>query len=308
MTLAVSSQSLFLAGWNGQGGVQGWRDHQRAHEDVPMAPGPAFPFVSRLLALNEASPIPGNPVHVHIVSRQEPSVSVRFLNSLEAHGLRKHYGKGFEQGVYLNGSSPLGALEVNRPHLFLSTRFREVRRALARGVAAAHLQPFVPPGGTLSGEKGRLTVALDGDAVVFGDESEAVYLRGGLMAFEEEEMRHAHEPLSRGPLYGFLIALGNLRAVFREASESPLHLHLVTARGFAGQKRAQRTLRGWAVPFDQTIFLSGAEKGPHLRRSGATIFFDDSLGNVRSAHQNGVPAAHVPFGVKNDPKAGRKKP
>ena len=40
----------------------------------------------------------------------------------------------------------------------------------------------------------------------------------------------------------------------------------------------------------------------------STIFFDDSLGNVRSAHQNGVPAAHVPFGVKNDPKPRRKKP
>ncbi|MNC95073.1 5'-nucleotidase [compost metagenome] len=54
--------------------------------------------------------------------------------------------------------------------------------------------------------------------------------------------------------------------------------------------------------------MNGAEKGPHLRSGGAALFFDDSDRNIRSARKHGVPAAHVPFGVKNTPKKRAKRP
>lgn len=312
VSLAVSSQSLFLTGWNGQGGVQGWRDHQRTHENVPMAPGPAFGFISRLLELNTLSPVKKTLVEVNVVSRQDPSASIRFLNSLEAHGLASFYSLGLTHASYLKGDSPFKALETLKPHLFLSTRLRDVRQALSRNFGAAHLEPFAVPAGEGEATEKRpskLVVDFDGDAVVFCDEGEARFVQGGLAAFNAHEMEQAHVPLGQGPLYGILMALGRLRSVFEEAKAPvPLSLRLVTARGFAGQKRAKNTTKSWNFRFDEELFLSGGEKGPYLRSGGAALFFDDALRNIRSAREHGVPAAHVPFGVKNDPKARRKKP
>jgi 5'-nucleotidase len=312
LTLAVSSQSLFAAGWNGQGGVRGWRDHQRAHEDVPMAPGPAFNFVSRLLELNTISPVKKALVDVGVVSRQDPSVSVRFLNSLEAHGLAPFYSRGLSHASYLKGESPMKVLETLKPHLFLSTRLRDVRQALSGNFGAAHLEPFAVPaaeGDAPAKRPSKLAVDFDGDAVAFCDEGEARFVQGGLAAFNAHEMAQAHVPLGQGPLYGFLMALGRLRSVFEEAKVPvPLRLRLVTARGFAGQKRAKNTVKSWNFRFDEELFLSGGEKGRYLRSGGAALFFDDTLRNIRSAREHGVPAAHVPFGVKNAPKARGRKP
>jgi 5'-nucleotidase len=309
LTLAVSSQSLFNAGWNGLGGVAGWQEHQWAHRDDPMSPGPAFPFVSRLLDLSldlsKQTPSSRPLVEVHLVSRQDHSVSARLLNTCEAHGLGRHFGKGLQQATYLGGKDPLGTLQVMRPHLFLSTRIRDVRRVLAAGFGGAHLEGFKPPEAPEATDQtnGKLIAAFDGDAVLFGDEAEAAVARGGLEAFYEEERRLSDECLTQGPLYGLLMALEGIRRMFREAGQPcPLNLVLVTARGFQGQRRVQRTLREWGVRFDQMSFLSGAEKGPHLQKSGATIFFDDSIRNIHSARRNDVPAAHVPWGVSNATK------
>jgi 5'-nucleotidase len=310
LRLAVSSQSLFLTGWNGQGGLAAWRRHQAENEATPMAPGPAFAFVSRLLAVNEASPVKKALVDVSVVSRQDPEVSTRFLNSLEAHGLARFYSRGLEHASYLGGGEPRKVLEPLNPHLYLSTRLRDVRAALKRKIGAAHLEPFAVPAenGEAPLHPTKLVIDFDGDAVLFCDESEGRFAKGGLFAFNAHEMEKAHEPLAHGPLQGLLIALGRVRSVFEEAkAPSPVSLRLVTARGFAGQRRAKTTARSWSFRFDEELFLSGAEKGPHLRQGGAAMFFDDADRNIRSARKHGVPAAHVPFGVKNTPKKKAKK-
>jgi 5'-nucleotidase len=307
--LAISSQSLFNAGWNGQGGLTGWRDHQEENATRPMNPGPAFEFVSRLLKINDDPPVKRTMVEVSLVSRQDPAVSLRLLNTMEAYGLARYFSRGLEHASYLGGANPVPVLESlkPRPHLFLSTRLRDVRQGLQGHFGAAHLEPFpAEPGPPVESADEAVTFAFDGDACIFGDQGEGLFLKGGLAAFNEHEMKHAAEPLSQGPLYGILMALGSLKSLFEEARRpAPFGLQLITARGFAGQKRVLRTLEGWGIRFDQTLFLSGSDKGPYLRRFRT---FDDTLGNIRSARQHGVPAAHVPFGVKNVPSARRKKP
>ena len=58
----------------------------------------------------------------------------------------------------------------------------------------------------------QLRIAFDGDAVIFGDESERVSQESGLAAFHSNEATRVNEPLSGGPFRGFLAALHELQA------------------------------------------------------------------------------------------------
>jgi 5'-nucleotidase len=142
-----------------------------------------------------------------------------------------------------------------------------------------------------------LRIAFDGDAVIFGDESERVSQEGGLAAFHAHEISRAHEPLSGGPFRGFLAALHNLQSAF-PPDHSPIRTALVTARSAPAHKRVILTLREWGVRLDEALFLGGRDKGPFLEAFGADIFFDDSQQNVQNARLH-VATGHVPHGVSN---------
>ena len=270
-------------------GVEAFSAYQRAHEDEPLAPGIAFPLVRKLLALNHSAPTDAPRVEVILLSRNSADTGLRIFNSIQHHRLdirRATFTSGAPVWPYIK---PFGA------QLFLSANPESVRRALEAGIGAA----TILPAGAAESRHDQLRIAFDGDAVVFGDESERVSREQGIEAFGLHERERAREPLSGGPFRGFLQALHDLQAAFPAGDAAPIRTALVTARSSPARERVIRTLREWGVRLDEALFLGGRDKGAFLDAFGADIFFDDSLHNIDSARRH-VAAGHVPHGVAND--------
>ena len=297
LTVAISSRALFDLEHSHalfeREGIDAYSAFQRQHEDDLLAPGIAFPLVRKLLALNEGTPPgPGGQplprVEVILLSRNSSDTGLRIFNSIQHHGLdirRATFTSGAPTWPYIR---PFGA------DLFLSANPDSVRRALENGVAAATILPSKAQ----RQRSDQLRIAFDGDAVIFGDESERVSREQGVEAFGRHERERAREPLSGGPFRGFLDALHRLQAAFPAGEASPIRTALVTARSAPAHERVIRTLRDWDVRLDEALFLGGRPKGPFLDAFGADIFFDDSQHNIDSARDH-VAAGHVPHGVAN---------
>lgn len=301
LVVAISSRALFdLTESHAlfeREGLEAYRAYQIAHENDILQPGVAFPVVKKLLALNRPEPdVPC--VEVILLSRNSGDTGLRIFNSIQHHDLaitRAAFTSGEATSEYI---APFGV------DLFLSANAENVARALQAGVAAATLLPSQ----THDTHPQQLRIAFDGDAVIFGDESERLSQEQGLDAFHRNEVERWAEPLSGGPFRGFLAALHRLQAAF-PAENSPIRTALVTARSAPAHKRVILTLRRWGVRIDEALFLGGRDKGPFLEAFGADLFFDDSPINVESARRH-VATGHVPHGVSNTrspgPGAGKK--
>ncbi|HET7266556.1 MAG TPA: 5'-nucleotidase [Oleiagrimonas sp.] len=290
LIVAISSRALFDLGDSHalfeREGLDAYRRYQIEHEDDILAPGVAYPLATKLLALNKlAEKVP--PVEVILLSRNSGDTGLRIFNSIQ------HYQLDISRAAFTSGAPTSDYIAPFRADLFLSANAEDVARALEAGVAAATVMPSTAS--SRSGEQ--LRIAFDGDAVIFGDESERVSREEGLEAFHRSETEHAGEPLSVGPFRGFLSALHHLQAAF-PAEDSPIRTALVTARSAPAHKRVILTLRRWGVRIDEALFLGGRDKGPFLEAFGADIFFDDSPVNVESARRH-VATGHVPHGVSN---------
>ena len=290
LVVAISSRALFDLGESHalfeNEGLEAYREFQMAREDDLLAPGIAFPLVRKLLRLNIGVPEPR--VEVILLSRNSADTGLRIFNSI------KHYGLQIARAVFTGGASTSPYVNSFGAQLFLSANPESVAAALAAGIAAATILPSKAPA-TASDQ---LRIAFDGDAVIFGDESERVSQEHGIEAFHRNEVENVDKPLSGGPFKGFLAALHRLQAAFPAGDDSPIRTALVTARSAPAHKRVILTLRGWGVRLDEALFLGGRDKGPFLQTFGADIFFDDSHANVESARQH-VATGHVPHGVSN---------
>lgn len=268
-------------------GLEAYAKHQRTHEDDILEPGIAFPMVRKLLAMNEGTPADAPRVEVVLLSRNSSDTGLRIFNSIEHHGL------AIARAVFTSGEPTTPYIQPFGAQLFLSANPDSVRSALRDGVAAATILPAK----AAAQVHDQLRIAFDGDAVIFGDESERVSQLDGLAAFHAHESERAHEPLSGGPFRGFLAALHRLQSAF-PAEDSPIRTALVTARSAPAHKRVILTLREWGVRLDEALFLGGRDKGPFLATFGADIFFDDSQHNISNARLH-VAAGHVPHGISN---------
>jgi len=303
LIVAISSRALFDLEDSHvlfeREGLEAYAGFQRAHEDDVLAPGIAFPLVRKLLALNEAAPATGDGepaprVEVILLSRNSSDTGLRIFNSIQHHGL------AIRRAAFSGGAPPYPYIRPFGADLFLSTHAQDVGKALAAGVAAATILPTASMAKAASTHRpDQLRIAFDGDAVIFGDESERVSREAGLEAFSRHERERAREPLSGGPFRGFLDALQRLQAAFPPGDAAPIRTALVTARSAPAHERVIRTLREWNVRLDEALFLGGRSKGPFLEAFGADIFFDDSEHNIVSARDH-VAAGHVPHGVAND--------
>ena len=300
LIVAISSRALFdLEDSHAlfeREGIAAYQAFQREREDQVLAPGIAFPLVRKLLALNAAAPAGEEQVprvEVILLSRNSSDTGLRIFNSIQHHGLdirRATFTSGAPTWPYVK---PFGA------DLFLSSNPESVRRALENGIAAATILPAASRPEVAPAQRGgQLRIAFDGDAVIFGDESERVSREHGVEAFGLHERERAREPLSGGPFRGFLDALHRLQDAFPPGEDSPIRTALVTARSAPAHERVIRTLRDWGVRLDEALFLGGRPKGPFLEAFGADIFFDDSDENIASARSH-VAAGHVPHGVAN---------
>lgn len=103
LVVAVSSRAVFdLEEANRvfiEEGVDAYRTYQRERLDEQLAPGVAFPFVKRLLALNDLYPSQ-RPVEVVVLSRNSPDTGRRFFRSCRAHQL------DISRGAFLSGEDP----------------------------------------------------------------------------------------------------------------------------------------------------------------------------------------------------------
>ncbi len=290
LIVAITSRALFdMAESHAlfeSSGLDAFHEFQTRRENDPLAPGIAFPLVQKLLRLNAAKPAPPR-VEVILLSRNSADTGLRIFNSIE------HYDLDIARAAFTSGAPTAPYVRSFGAQLFLSANPDSVARALEAGIAAATILPSKAPALTHD----QVRIAFDGDAVIFGDESERVSQEQGIEAFHRNEIEHADKPLSGGPFRGFLAALHRLQEAFPEEA-SPIRTALVTARSAPAHKRVILTLRHWGVRLDEALFLGGRDKGPFLEAFGADIFFDDSTHNVESARQH-VATGHVPHGVRN---------
>lgn len=254
--------------------------------DIAAKPGVAFSLVNKLLAFNQGTSQPR--VEVVILSRNDPVSGLRVFRSAQ------HYGLAIQRGVFTRGESPWRYLKPLNANLFLSTNEADVRSALGTGVPAAKVYP--QSARASDAHPFEVRIALDGDAVLFSDEAEQVFLSGGLDAFQAHERDQAEKPLAPGPFKPFLEALKQLQ--HQPTGTMRLRTALVTARSAPAHERAVRTLMGWNIEIDQALFLGGLPKGPFLREFQPDFFFDDQTGHIENASLH-VPAGHVASGITN---------
>ncbi len=265
-------------------GVHAYAGMQLEREDTIIGKGTGFEVVERLLALNKAGVSPY--VEVILLSQNSPDLSLRAFKSIN------HYGLSIKTGSFTSGRSLAAYVPAWNIDLFLSNADADVEGAVSGGAAAARLG--VVPREREDHHPGEVRVAFDGDAVVFGPESDAIYKEKGLDAFLAHEAANASNPLARGPFGNFLSKLSVLREIYLDANNvSRVRIALVTARNAPAHERVIRTLRTWGTPADEAHFVGSRDKAPILKAFGAHIFFDDQEKHVLGASAV-VPAGHVP--------------
>ncbi len=289
LVVAISSRALFDLDESHQvfeaKGEEEYSRYQISQEGVPLLPGVAFSMVRKLLALNTD---PSRPrVEVALVSRNSADTGLRVFNSI------RHHGLDISRAAFTRGEPPYRYIASFGAHLFLSANPEDVRGALDAGIAAA----TILPSGSEEFHSGQLRIDFDGEAVIFSDEAERIYVEGGLDAFNQNETESSEKPLPGGPFKPFLAALHDIQSDFPVKS-SPIRTALITARGAPAHERVIKTLRSWGIRIDEALFLGGKEKGAFLKSFGADIFFDDQIRHCDSAAES-VSTGHVPYGVKN---------
>lgn len=286
LVIAISSRALFdLEEENtifDNEGLESYYQHQLEHLNTPLEKGSAFRFVQNLLAINKK--FDNKLIEVIILSRNNAATGLRIGRSIE------HYALDIERTGWTAGTPVSRYLEAFKVDLFLSVHTPDVEEAINTGVAAATILPHTP---ITAEESDIVKIAFDGDAVLFGDESEKVYQKGGLDAFIAHEKEHAKNPLSKGPFFKFLKTISEIQDKFPMES-SPIRTALVTARNFSTHERVLGTLEGWGVRVDEAFFQGGVQKYEVIKAFGADIFFDDQDAHLEHTSKE-TPSAKVPY-------------
>jgi 5'-nucleotidase len=289
LVVAVSARSLYDLELSNrifeEQGLDAFVHDQSLRQDETLEPGPAFPLVKALLSLNERYDHPV--VQVIIVSSIHPDAGLRVIQSNAAHGL------DIKRTNFTGGGEIFPILKGYGVELFLSRSEKDTQKAVNHGIAAA-LMYDAPTHGIYS-DGGPIRVALDGDAVVFSDDSERIYKQHGLAVFSENERVLAKQPLAAGPFANLLIRMQQHQDAAPK-DKKPFRLILVTARGGPAQERPIRTFKSWGVKMDEAYFLSGFPKASILEAVAPHIFVDDQDVHVDPASKV-VPAGRVPYPI-----------
>ncbi|CRI56876.1 MULTISPECIES: 5'-nucleotidase [unclassified Pseudomonas] len=275
-----------------------YRKYQEQHLDVPLGKGIAYPFIKRLLALNDLRGDPEDPlVEVVLLSQNDPDTGMRVMKTIG------HYGLNMTRAIFTQGRSPYEYIPALNIALFLSADKQHVDAAIKAGY---------PAGQVLDSKfdddesDDNLRIAFDFDGVLAGDESEAVMQSGGLGSFHAHEVINVTQPHNPGPLKEFFVRIARIQAAEEQHKlanptyENRLRVSIVTARNAPSHERALNTLKSWGVMANDAFFLGGIEKRRVLQVLKPHIFFDDQSGHLKST-STVVPSVHIPFGVTNRP-------
>ncbi|NIK09023.1 5'-nucleotidase [Xanthomonas arboricola] len=281
-------------------GEENYRAYQERNINVPLAKGIAFPFIKRLLGLNNISPSSTDPlVEVVLLSRNDPDTGSRVMKTIE------HYGLSITRAIFTQGKSPYAYIPALNIALFLSANKSDVESAIALGHPAGQVLDSVFDD---NDEDHTLRIAFDFDGVLAGDESESVMQSSGLPAFHDHEVKNVMHPHNPGPLKDFLVRVSKIQSteeMYKKNNpeyENRVRVSIVTARNAPSHERALKTLKSWGVMANDAFFLGGIEKGKVLGVLKPHIFFDDQSGHLTSASAV-APSVHIPFGVTNKPQA-----
>lgn len=277
-------------------GELAYREYQKKHENMLLDQGEAFPFIQRLLNLNNIFPKDKPFVEVILLSRNDPNTGLRVMNSIEKYGL------GIKRAIFLQGRTPYKYIDALNISLFLSANEIDVNQAINAGY---------PAGLILKGHifdvihDEELRVAFDFDGVIADDASEQVFKESGLGAFIENESNLANQPVNKGPLHKLLKELSSLQKeelkyqALNPEYKSRLRLSIVTARNAPAHKRVINSLRSWGIDtINEAFFLGGIEKRKVLEILQPHIFFDDQVGHLEKTADS-IASVHIPFGIAN---------
>lgn len=275
-------------------GEERYREYQREHLDDVLEPGVAFPFIRRLLDLNDLSDRE-RLVEVVILSRNDPETGMRVMRSVAHHGL------DITRAIFMQGRAPYRFMEPLRMSLFLSANEDDVREAIDMGFAAGRVVGRAQPD---DGDTD-LRIAFDFDGVLADDSAERVFQSEGLDGYQESESALAEVPLSRGPMADFLEKINRIQGIEESKSlDDPsgyrrrVHVAVVTARSAPAHERAINSIGQWGLRVNDAFFLGGIDKGPILEVLRPHIFFDDQRRHVEGASLS-TPSVHIPFGEIN---------
>jgi 5'-nucleotidase len=171
--IGISSRALFdLEAENLvflEQGLAAYRQLQLERENVLLEPGPGFPLVKALLALNEIAP-GGRRCEVVVMSKNSADISLRIFDSI------KHHNLNIIRAALVSGASLAPYLRAFSVDLFLSRDHSDVQAGIDAGVASAVIYDTPPD---YTARLDQIRIAFDADAVLFSDESETVYKNSG---------------------------------------------------------------------------------------------------------------------------------
>lgn len=288
LVIAVSARALFDMDESNdifiKKGLNSYIEHHKKNENMALKPGTAFPLVNGLLELTKK--LDKQKVEVMVISNIHPEAGLRVIKSIE------HYGLDIKKTAFTGNGDTVPYLEAFNVDLLLSKSESDTQSAIDAGIPAATL--YATPKEIMKlGEEEEIRIAFDGDAVLFSDESEAIYKESGLAAFIEHEKEMANNPMTEGPFAKFLHTIQYIQNMSPE-DKKPFRIALVTARGSEARERALKTLRAWNISIDEAFFLSGMTKYPILKAFRPHMFFDDQDAHLLPSSEH-VPSAKVPY-------------
>ncbi|WP_406349815.1 5'-nucleotidase [Streptomyces sp. NBC_00658] len=277
-------------------GEETYRAYQKENLDERLQPGAAFPFIRRLLSLNDLSRENDPLVEVIILSRNDPDTGLRVMRSIQSHGLP------ISRAIFMQGRSPYKFMPALNMSLFLSANEDDVREAVAMGLPAGHVLDSPYADDTQDQD---LRIAFDFDGVLANDASEQVYQADGIEGFRAHEVRNAATPHDPGLLRDFLANVNRIQR--REEAQRQIdpgyknrvHVSIVTARNAPTHERPVMSLKEWGVTVNDAFFLGGIEKGAVMEVLNPHIFFDDQVSHLESTSRT-TPSVHIPFGKINE--------
>ena len=297
LVIAVSSSALFDLSESQavfmERGPAAYKAFQTANLDKVLAKGVAFPFIRRLLNINQHFPA-RSPVEVVLLSRNSAATGKRVFRSIA------HYGLAISRAVFMDGKSPYAYIPAFNAALFLSANEEDVKKAIHCGYPAG----TVLPSEVIDNDQEELIIAFDFDGVIADDEAETVYKTTDLPKFHEYETSNAHIPHRPGPLAELFKSLNYLQSLEDAEQEKNrdyqriIRTAVITARNAPAHERVITTLEHWGVNANEIFFLGGMQKQRILSTLKPHMFFDDQKTHLQSAAGN-IPMVHIPFGIAN---------
>ena len=302
LVIAVSSSALFNLLESDSifktHGIDAYRKYQEDNIDQPFEKGVAFPFIKRILSLNDSFQ-EEMPVEVVMFSKNSPESGLRAFRSI------KHYGLNISRACFSSGESNFQYLPAFNASLFLSANEEDTRSAIQAGFAAGTVLNVEVADDDNDKE---LRLGFDFDGVIADDSSETFYksVNGNMESYFQHEQELSENPLSGGPIGALLQKISFFQKLEKKKAASDktyrriLKTAIITARNAPAHERVVTTLKNLDVEVDNVFFLGGINKARILNILKPHIFFDDQI--VHLSDLKKIPAVHIPFGVANREK------